>query len=84
MKGRSKMTGCAVMDFNEISMDEMYAIDGGSTKIAAAVLAIAGGVCFIVSGIASLCHANKVSAICNIGGGACEVAAGVCALIPAP
>ncbi|HKL86980.1 MAG TPA: Blp family class II bacteriocin, partial [Treponemataceae bacterium] len=57
MKGRSKMTGCAVMGFNEISMDEMFAIDGGWTtnqwitkSCAAAGFVVGGVVGYVVAG----------------------------------
>lgn len=70
--------------FCELSSDELELVDGGSTKVAAAVFTIAAGCCFIVSGIAAFCGNDKLAAGAGIAGGACGVIAGCCALAPAP
>ena len=70
--------------FEELSKNELFEVDGGSTKVAAAVCGIASGACFIVSGIATLCGKDKLAGIAGAAGGACGIAAGICAAIPAP
>ncbi len=70
--------------FENLSQNELFEVDGGSTKVAAAVCGIACGVCFIVSGIATLCGNDKVAGIAGIAGGACGIAAAICAAIPSP
>ena len=68
------------MSFVELNENQLFEIDGGIA--ASAVLAIAGGACYMVSGIASFCGNRKVAGWASIAGGTCEVAAGVCLLLP--
>lgn len=68
------------MNFIELNENQLMDIDGGIA--ASAVLAIAGGACYLVSGIATLCGSRTVAGWASIAGGTCEVAAGVCLLLP--
>lgn len=68
------------MIFVELNENQLLEIDGGIA--ASAVFAIAGGACYLVSGIASLCGSRQVAGWASIAGGTCEVAAGVCLLLP--
>lgn len=70
--------------FEEMTMSEVFGLDGGSTKIAAGVCTIAAGACFVVSGVAGWFGNDKLAAGAGIAGGLCGTAAGICAVIPAP
>lgn len=68
--------------FNDISLEESYDIDGGSTKVAAIVLAIAGAVCAIGAYVTSKTGHPVASA--SLGGvaAACGIAAAWLAIAP--
>ncbi len=68
------------MNFVELNENQLFDVDGGIAV--STILGIAGGACYVVSGIATLCGNSKVAGWASIAGGTCEVAAGVCLLLP--
>lgn len=69
---------------SSIKDDELFEIDGRSTKDVAGVAAVVSGVSGADSFIASKCGATSLSAgLATIAGGALAVA-GYCCLFPAP
>lgn len=69
-------------ELSEISMEEILLIEGGSTKVAAAVFTIGAGVCFVASGVCSLTGDDDAAAKWGIAGGTCGAIAGACTLAP--
>lgn len=68
------------MVFEVLTDEQMLEVDGGIAV--SGVLAIASGVCYVVSGVSALCGNKKVAAWFCVAGGVCDVAAGVCMLLP--
>ena len=68
--------------FNDISLEESYDIDGGSTKVAAIVLAIVGSVCAIGAYVTSKTGHPVASATLTCVAAVCGLAAAWLAIAP--
>lgn len=70
--------------FNDVSNEELYAVDGGSTKVAAVICYVGAGICAIGSAVASE-RGNKNAAAGWAGAGTLFASAGTTlSFIPAP
>ena len=68
--------------FNDISSEELYDIDGGSTKVAAAVFGIVGSIFGVASSVAGNTGHPVVSACLAGAATTCALAGAWCVLAP--
>jgi|BioPla2DNA2_1021312.scaffolds.fasta_scaffold44114_2 hypothetical protein len=68
--------------FNDVSLEESYDIDGGSTKAAAIFFAVAGAVCGVGSYVASKTGNSGLAVGLGCAGTACGLASAWLAIAP--